>query len=248
MKNLFAMSAAVVCISASGAGAYQAETFKTPAGGEVKITLIAHGCLCIDYAGLNIQIDPVASGMGLKNDYSGFPKADFIFVTHEHGDHLDPKAIAALSKESTVIYANAKSRGQLGKGAVLENGDAITLGTNDVRVTAVPAYNTTPGRERFHPKGNGNGYVFDFGGFKVYVSGDTEDVPELSKLADLGIDVAFLSVNQPYTMTPQQCIKAAATIRPKTLIPYHLGNTDLRAIKTGLADPAIDLRLFECLR
>ena len=248
MKNTIAMSAAALCLAACGAAraAYPVETFRTPDGTEVKITLIAHGSLCIDYAGLNIQIDPVGNGFGMKNDYSGFPKADFIFVTHEHGDHLDAKTIAALSKESTKIYLNAKSRDTLGKGTSLANGDTVALGTNGVSVTAVPAYNTTPGREKFHPKGNGNGYVFDFNGFKVYVSGDTEDIPELADLA--GPDVAFLSVNQPYTMTPEQCVKAASRLRPKTLIPYHLGNTDIQAIRSGFADGATELRLFECLR
>lgn len=243
MKRLSILIAAL-CMGVCGAAAqnkYQVETFKAPKGGEVKITLISHGSICIDYQGMNIQIDPVG-------DYSSFPKADFIFITHEHGDHLNKQNIDLLSKSSTVIYANAKSQQQIGKGTVANNGDKFVLKSDVASVTAVPAYNSTAGRENFHPKGNGNGYVFDLGGLKVYVAGDTEDIPEMAQIADMDIDVAFLPVNQPYTMTPEQCIKAAGVIRTKILIPYHLGQTDFSAIKSGLEQSGIDLRLFECLR
>ena len=103
----------------------------------------------------------------------------------------------------------------------------------------MPAYNTTPGREMFHPKGNGNGYVLTIDGLRIYVAGDTEDIPEMASLAD--VDVALLPVNQPYTMTPEQCIAATRVIRPKVLIPYHFGQTDLSGLPAAL--PEIDVRL-----
>ena len=111
--------------------------------------------------------------------------------------------------------------------------------TKDILLEAVPAYNTTPGREQFHPKGNGNGYVLTIDGFRLYAAGDTEDVPEMANLKD--IDLAFLPVNQPYTMTPDQCVNAANMFKPKVLIPYHSSQTDLTGIPGQLPD--IDVRL-----
>ena len=113
----------------------------------------------------------------------------------------------------------------------------------DVIVEAVPAYNTTPGREKLHPKGNGNGYVLDLDGLRIYIAGDTEDIPEMAELKD--IDIAFLPVNQPYTMTPDQCVRAAQTIRPKILIPYHFGQTDLRGVPERLPGMTVLLRKMQ---
>ena len=217
---------------------YEVEHFQTASGDPVDITLVKHGSLEIRYKGLSIQLDPV-SGLGKPTDYAAeFPKAGVILVTHEHGDHLDETAIDALTGEGTVLYLNQTSRNQIGRGNVLKNGDSITL-PEGVLVDAVPAYNTTPGREKFHPKGNGNGYVLTIDGLRIYVAGDTEDVPEMADLKD--IDVAFLPVNQPYTMTPEQCVRAAQVIGPKVLIPYHFSNTDLSGVPAQL--PGIDVRL-----
>ena len=209
------------------------------------ITLIKHGSLELSYKGISIQIDPV-SGYGKNTDYSKeFPKADVILVTHEHGDHLDKNAINALvadlliNRNHTMILLNAKSQAQLGMGDTISNGQRRILPLHIV-LDAVPAYNTTSGREQFHPKGNGNGYVLEFpGGLKIYVAGDTEDVPEMADIKD--IDVAFLPVNQPYTMTVEQCVKAANVIKPKVLIPYHFSQTDLKELPSLL--PGIDVRL-----
>ena len=223
---------------------YPVEQLRTESGKTVTISLINHGSLCIDFDSTNIQIDPVGNFYGRKIDYSAFPKADYIFITHEHGDHLDQATIDALTKDGTKIYLNPASQKQLGVGETLTNGQTIEI--DGIEVEAVAAYNTTPEHAQFHPKGNGNGYVFNFDGIRVYVSGDTEDILELAKLKD--IDIAFLSANQPYTMTPEQCIKAAKTIGPKILIPYHLGETDMQQIATGLKDTGIDVRLHETLR
>ena len=124
---------------------------------------------------------------------------------------------------------------------MLGNGDVRDLSRegHEIVLEAVPAYNITPGHERFHPKGNGNGYVLTFDGFRVYVAGDTEDIPEMADLKD--VDVAFLPVNQPYTMTVDQCVAAATAFKPKVLIPYHFSNTDLSALP-GLL-PGTDVRI-----
>lgn len=153
-------------------------------------------------------------------------------------DHLDAEAIAALTKEGTCLLMNQRSRDQYGSGEVIGNGEKKQL-TDAILLEAVPAYNSTEGRENFHPKGNGNGYVLTIDGLRIYIAGDTEDIPEMAALKD--IDVAFLPVNQPFTMTVEQCVAAAKAIQPKVLIPYHFSNTDLSTLPELL--PGIDVRL-----
>ena len=216
---------------------YETERFATPGGAPVDIILIKHGSLEIRYKGQSIQIDPVTKLGEKVTDYATeFPKADFILVTHEHFDHFDREAIAALSTEKTQLVTNARCAGMLGYGTVMANGDAKDL-TEAVHLEAVPAYNTTEGHLQFHPKGRDNGFVLTIDGLRIYVAGDTEDIPEMANIKD--IDVAFLPVNQPYTMTPEQCIRAAKALSPKVLIPYHYGDTDLSEVPSAL--PGIDV-------
>lgn len=217
---------------------YAVETFITKSGLPVGITLIKHGTLAISYKGLSFHVDPV-SGYGKPTDYATeFSKADAVLITHEHGDHFDTEAIAALSGENTAIITNARCAEMLGRGTALANGDAAEL-PGGIKLDAVPAYNYTEGRTMFHPKGRDNGFVLTIDGLRIYVAGDTEDIPEMAALKD--IDVAFLPVNQPYTMTVEQCVNAAKVIGPKVLIPYHFSKTDVSGIPALL--PGIDVRL-----
>lgn len=218
---------------------YAVETFVTKSGIPVAITLIKHGTLAISYKGLSFHVDPV-SGYGKPTDYATeFSKADAVIITHEHGDHFDEEAVKDLSEEGkTVIITNARCAEMLGRGTALANGDATEL-PGGIKLDAVPAYNYTEGRTMFHPKGRDNGFVLTIEGLLVYVAGDTEDIPEMAALKD--IDVAFLPVNQPYTMTVEQCVNAAKVIGPKVLIPYHFSQTDLSGLPALL--PGIDVRL-----
>lgn len=214
---------------------YEAERFCTPSGKAVTVTLIKHGSLEISFGGKSVQIDPV-SGLGKPTDYSAeFPKADFILVTHEHGDHFDKEAIAVLTDERTALITNARCADMLGYGTILANGESYSEGI--LHVDAVPAYNTTEGHLQFHPKGRDNGFVITLDGLRIYVAGDTEDIPEMAELKD--IDVAFLPCNQPYTMTVDQLVNAAKVIRPKVLIPYHYGQTDISSVPALL--PGMDV-------
>ena len=220
------------------------ESFKAK-GGTVDISCINHGSIAISYKDYLIQIDPVKNYGGKELDYEAFPKADLILITHEHGDHYNKETIELLSKDDTRIITNGKVHDMLGYGETMSNGQSTEAGKG-IKIDATPAYNTTEGRQQFHPKGNGNGYLLTIGGLRVFVSGDSEDIEEYAQLKD--IDVAFLSANQPYTMTVEQCIHAAKVIYPKVLVPYHLGNTDMQAIKDGLEGTGIDVRLHESLR
>ncbi len=173
------------------------------------------------FGGQVIHVDPV----GREADYSTMPDADLILVTHEHGDHLDPDAIAAIRTERTSVIYSRSCADRVEGAIVMENGETRT--ETGLRIEAIPAYNLVHMRssgQPYHPKGNGNGYVITFGELRVYVAGDTENTPEMKALAD--IDIAFLPMNLPYTMTPEMVADAARAFRPKVLYPYHYGSTD----------------------
>uniref|UniRef100_UPI0032180D0D MBL fold metallo-hydrolase n=1 Tax=uncultured Draconibacterium sp. TaxID=1573823 RepID=UPI0032180D0D len=230
MKNIIILFSALFFTSNLSAGDFEKDSFKTSKG-DLEITFIGHGTLMITFNGKVIHIDPVSN----YADYTKMPKADLILITHEHGDHLDSKAIDALKKASTEIVLTKICAEKYPGTAVLKNGESGTFA--GLTVEAVPAYNIkherSPGNP-FHPKGAGNGYVIHFGDKKVYVAGDTENIPEMKILKD--IDIAFLPMNLPYTMTPEMVAYAARLFNPKILYPYHFGNTDTNQLVELLKD------------
>ena len=219
---------------------FRVDSFTTQSGKTVSFHAIKHGSLRIQYDNLEFEVDPVTKQEGLTVKYSDFPKADYILVTHEHFDHLDAEAIGYLEKTGTVIVTNAACAKALGRGEVMANGDIKTL-RDDIRVEAVAAYNSTPGRDKFHPKGRDNGFILTLDGFRIYIAGDTEDIPEMASVKD--IDVAFLPCNQPYTMTPQQFAHAAEMIQPRVLFPYHYSATPMKNVEAVMKDSNVDLRI-----
>jgi len=190
---------------------------------KIGIHFYGHSSLMFEYNGLTIYIDPVTQ----YADYRDLPQADYILITHEHGDHLDKQAIDSLMKSTTVIISNQACIDRLRKGTALDNSQ--TLMFDSFSVEAVPAYNTTAGRDKFHPKGRDNGYILTLGESRIYIAGDTEDIPEMKDFKNIA--VAFLPVNQPYTMTPDQLLSAVKMISPGILYPYHFGNTDTGAME-----------------
>ena len=218
---------------------YEVDVFKTKSGKTVKFHALMHSCIRIEFDGKEIEIDPVARLRDRTVDYTQMPKADYIFVTHEHGDHYDAATIKLLSKEGTQLVMNKRCAEMYGSGQVMENGQSLML--NDFKVEAVPAYNTTEGHLQFHPKGRDNGYILTLDGLRIYIAGDTEDIPEMSSIKD--IDIAFLPCNQPYTMTPEQLVRAAKTIKPKVLFPYHYGQTDVSGIPSQLKNEGVEVRI-----
>lgn len=222
MKTLF-LSAVLLLITPFPGAAQQdfvKDTIKTSAG-NLEITFIGHGTLMFAFDGKIIHVDP----FGRLADYSKLPKADMILVTHNHRDHLDPKVLALLRNEKTIIVLPEKSAEGVKGGTIMRNGDVIEL--EGLKIEAVPAYNLVHMRSKgmpFHPKGAGNGYVITFGDMRIYVAGDTENTPEMKNLKD--IDIAFLPMNLPYTMTPEMVADAAKAFKPRILYPYHYGETD----------------------
>lgn len=227
-------------IETFAANGYDFDTFTTPGGHIVNIAFIKHGSIAIEIDGYMIYADPVTI---FGNDLSVLPKADMILVTHEHHDHFDPKAIEILSKEDTRVLASKAVADKTGCES-LAVGENVDVDDNNFSFKTFPAYNTTPGHLNFHPQARGDvGFVFDIDGFKVYVAGDTEDIPEMASLRDQNINVAFLPVNQPYTMTPAQAIHAIEMINPKIVYPYHYGETDLSPIVDKFAGTSTDVRV-----
>jgi L-ascorbate metabolism protein UlaG (beta-lactamase superfamily) len=210
----------------------------TTSAGIVEMHFIGHGSLMFKFNGYVIHIDPVNS----SGDYQFLPKADMILVTHEHGDHLDTKLLDELRKPGTLLFCNQNSASKVVWGMAMKNGDRQEF--NNIIVEAVPAYNIVNERapgQPFHPKGEGNGYILTIGGKRFYIAGDTENTQEMKSLKK--IDIAFLPMNLPYTMTPEMVADAANAFKPKILYPYHFGETDTNKIVDLLKDSGIEVRI-----
>jgi L-ascorbate metabolism protein UlaG (beta-lactamase superfamily) len=240
MIKLLTLAFLLVLIFAFSAAAqkYETDVFETSAG-SLKITFLGHASLIFTLGEETIYVDPVSQWA----DFSQFPKADIILLTHEHYDHLDPKALDLLRTDKTVLVGPEACAKELKGLKVMRSGDGQAI--EGINIEAVAAYNIvhmrSPGKP-FHPKGVGNGYVITFGDKRVYVAGDTENIPEMAQLKQ--IDIAFLPMNLPYTMTPEMVADAAKSFRPKVLYPYHYGNTDTSKIVDLLkGDKDIEVRI-----
>jgi L-ascorbate metabolism protein UlaG (beta-lactamase superfamily) len=199
--------------------------------GELGITFLGHGTLMFTFNETVIHVDPYSR----VADYSNLPKADLILVTHHHSDHFNAELIAMLRKENTEVVLTKECASRLEAGTALANGESTTV--QGIPIEAHPAYNLVHKRDNgspFHPKGEGNSYVVTFGDVRVYIGGDTENIPEMKDLQN--IDIAFLPMNLPYTMTPEMAADAARMFRPGILYPYHTGDTDVTQLEKLLKD------------
>lgn len=217
---------------------FESDVFTTSRG-DLEITFLGHGSLMLSWNGKVIHVDPYSQ----VADYRRLPKADLVLITHEHFDHLDGEAVSAVRKESTQIVMTELCRSSIEDGIIMRNGDVSVV--QAVSIEAVPAYNLLHRRESgdpFHPCGQGNGYVLSLGGLRVYIAGDSENTPEMMALRE--IDIAFLPMNLPYTMTPEMVAEAARSIRPTVLYPYHFGQTDTDQLRQLLTDvPDVEVRI-----
>ena len=218
-------------------GAMESDTIKTSKG-DLIISFLGHGSLMMSWGGKIIHVDPVSS----EADYAKLPKADLILITHEHFDHLDLNAVGHIKTAATKIVGSPEVAGQIPGIVVMKNGDRQTV--DGLPIEAVPAYNIVhmraPGKP-FHPKGIGNGYIVTFGDKRLYVAGDTENIPEMKQLR--AIDIAFLPMNLPYTMTPEMVAEAAKMFNPRILYPYHYGNTDAKLLLPLVDDKKTEVRI-----
>jgi L-ascorbate metabolism protein UlaG (beta-lactamase superfamily) len=207
--------------------------------GTVKITPIQHASLMIEAGGQIIHIDPWSNG-----NYDGLPPADLILITDIHGDHMDPKMLSQVAKPGGVIVAPPAVAETVKNATVIRNGETKTVGP--FTIEAVPMYNLKRGPEPgklFHDKGRGNGYIVTYGGKRFYFSGDTEGTPEMRALKN--IDVAFVCMNLPYTMPPDEAADAVRAFHPKIVYPYHYRGSDLSVFQKALAGSGIEVRILD---
>lgn len=205
--------------------------------GDLVIHPVAHASFVMGWNNRTIYVDPV----GGVAAYDGLPRPDMILITDIHGDHLDGETLTALAGTS-LILAPAAVKEQMpaalkARTSVINNDD--TRERLGISIEAIPMYNLTEDRLQFHDKGRGNGYVLTMGGTRVYISGDTEDIPEMRALED--IDVAFVCFNLPYTMTENQAADAVNAFKPGIVYPYHYRGSDL-ALFTSLIEEGIEVR------
>ena len=214
------------------------QTFKTSAGA-VEITPIYHASVMIKAGGETIYIDPAPPA-----NISGLKPGGLILITDIHGDHLNPADITTLSDEKTEIIAPAAVQATIKSAKVIANGESTQW--HQWKITAVPMYNirnTMPNGTPYHPKGRGNGYILSYGGKNFYFAGDTEGTPEIRELKN--IDVAFIPMNLPYTMTPEDAADAVKVFKPKVVIPYHYRGQDVQKFASALNGTGIEVRVLD---
>lgn len=209
--------------------------------GKLSIQPIQHATFAIRWGGKLMVVDPV----GPVKQFQPLGAPDLILLTDIHGDHLSKETLEALARPQTKLVAPPSVVEQL-PGNLKERtttlGNGAKQQVDEIGIEAIPAYNVTPDRQKFHAKGRGNGYVLTLGEKRVYISGDTEPVPEMLGLRD--IDVAFVCMNLPYTMTVEQAADAVRVFKPKIVYPYHYRGSDLEKFKQLLSsEPGIDVRI-----
>jgi L-ascorbate metabolism protein UlaG (beta-lactamase superfamily) len=235
---------AAVAFGADAAASANTRQDRVPTDrGDLVVHAINHATFLLEWNGKTLYVDPV----GGANRFAGKPRPDAILLTDIHGDHLDLATLTALTTPDTALVAPAAVAEKFGADlrahlTVLANGaTGLVAG---VAIEALPMYNTTPERRNYHAKGRGNGYLLTLGNRRVFVSGDTEDIPEMRALKD--IDVAFLCMNLPYTMTVDQAAAAVAAFRPRIVYPYHSKGSDLKRFKDlASKTPGVDVRLLD---
>ena len=243
MRAAVAVFALGAALTAGGASAAPASFTWPTAQGPVEVVALGHASLMLRFAGQVIHVDPWSR----VADYATLPKADQIWITHEHADHLDLEAIRAVSTESTRVIADGRSAARLGaygpRLTVLTNGQQARPG--GVLVEAVAAYNLVRERQpgvKYHPKGWYNGYVATLGDQRIYIAGDTECIPEMGQLGR--IDLAFLPINLPFTMPPEEAVGCIKVIAPRAVVPYHQGDSDPAVVARALEGSGIRVMVF----
>lgn len=242
MPRFIRASALALAFALVGAAAAQTPLNFETSDGPLSVTPVGHGSLLLEYGGQVIHVDPYSE----VADYTAQPDADWVWVTHDHPDHYDQAALDAVATDDTRFVMDPASAEQFGAServTVMRNGDEQVL--DGITLRAVPAYNLVRGPEagsKFHPQGDYNGYLATFGDFTVYIAGDTECIPEMGQLGE--VDLAFVPINLPYTMPPEEAVGCIKTISPAVVIPYHQGESDPQIVADALEGSGIEVRVL----
>ncbi len=226
--------------TAAAAPSPRATDHFTTKKGDLAVVPLEHASVLFELAGEAIYVDPTA---GAVADPS-LPRADVVFITDIHPDHLEPAGLEKVRKAGTQIVGPQAVADKTHVDVIMKSGDTRQIA--DIVATAVPMYNVKRGPsagQLYHDKGRGNGYEIDFGGTRVYLSGDTECTPEMKALEK--IDAAFVCMNLPYTMPPSEAAECVAAFKPKILFPYHYRGSDLSVLDTALAGKGVEIRKRE---
>ena len=239
MRGLLTILLAITMASITKAQtSFPKDTIETN-DGPLIITFVGHASLIFEWRNEVIHIDPSSR----EANYYKLPKATKIFVTHHHGDHCDPASLKAITEDKTKTFISSIAHEKWNQGMVLRPGQSVSV--DKISIETLPAYNLVHMRDNgqpYHVKGECNSYIISFGGLRIFIGGDTENTPEMKAMSN--IDIAFLPMNLPYTMTPEMVADAAKAFKPKMLYIYHYGKSDLDAIRTLMQDEdKVDLRI-----
>ena len=247
MKQLIVFAVACVFFAAVTVAGSPSNNSIATSQGPLTIHPTEHATFVMQWNAKTIAVDPI----GGAAPFEAFAKPDLILITHIHGDHLSVDTVKGLAEPSTVIVGPASvaekfPEADRGRITVIANGESVNWGESVIK--AIPMYNLAPERQAFHPKGRGNGYVVTLGGTRIYIAGDTEDIPEMRALED--IDAAFVCMNLPYTMDVAAAADAVLEFKPKVVFSYHYrgkgGMSDLDEFRSLVAkDPNIEVRVLE---
>lgn len=238
------LSIGIVLLLVSFAAAQEPTTFdfETDAG-TLNVTPLGHASVLLELGDMVIHIDPWSN----VADYSAQPDADWVWVTHEHGDHLDVEAIGEITKDGTQFLMDsrtAEASGLTENVTIVANGESLEV--DGINIITVPAYNVVRERDngqKYHPEGWYNGFVLEIGDFRMHFGGDTECVPEFAEVGPL--NVSFLPINLPFTMPPEEAAACYRVLNPEIAIPYHQGDFDPQIVADMLADTDINVRVLE---
>jgi L-ascorbate metabolism protein UlaG (beta-lactamase superfamily) len=226
---------AIALAGSAAAADFERDTIRT-SGGELAVTFIGHGTLMFEYGGRIIHVDP----WSVLADYASLPRADLVLLTHHHIDHLDSLALFLIRRPDTVTIGTPECARKIHGVRVMRNGDtAEALG---IKIEAVPAYNfTRPDRTPVHPRGQCNGYILTFGDTRVYLAGETENIPDLALVRN--IDIAFVAMDGVFNMTPEAAAEAVKVFHPRVVYPVHYGASDLSPFAKALEGTGIEVRI-----
>ena len=242
MHFLAAVAASVALVAVALRAQVPSTTTIDATDGPVTISAIQHASVQVEHAGKVIQVDPA------QGDFSKAKPADLVLITDVHGDHLNPEIVAKVRKPGAPVVMPAAVKTQAGDKIpapveVMANGDSKTVA--GIAIEAVPMYNLQRGPsagQLFHPKGRGNGYIVSLGGKRLYIAGDTECTPEMKAVRN--IDVAFVPMNLPYTMTPAEAAACVQAFKPKVAIPYHFMGQNPQEFADALKGSGVEVRIL----